>query len=193
MIAHPLISDIEAVNIVGRAIFGQGWIGGIREREGKMICAGLSSEDMDLIERRGPRPGKRGGVSIEPCPPTIAPQLDQALGRRERANAQRGTAADWLIDRFAAQRGRDRSHHVILGYDQTAIVAALKADPPRTPDTAAKRGRTRIFETIGALMLHEVAIGKRTEAEITKANGKNLQKWYGADPSTCRKARQHAF
>jgi hypothetical protein len=194
MTAQPLISDIEAINIAGRAIFAKGWIGEVRERAGKIVFADLSSEDLNLIERRGPRPGKRGGMWIEPCPQAIETQLDQALGRRERANAQRGTAAEWLVDhRIGAQRGRDRNRAVIMGYDCAAIIAALKADPPRAPDAAPKRGRSRRFEAIGALMLHEVATGKRTEAEITKAVGKNLRKWYGADPATCRKARQHAF
>jgi hypothetical protein len=195
MTAQPLISDIEAINIVGRAIFAKGWIGELRVRDGnKVAWAGLSSEELDLIERRGPRPGKSGGMLIEPCPQAFETQLDLALGRRERGNAQRGTAAEWLIDhRIGAQRGRDRNRDVIFGYDCDTIIAALKADPPRAPDTAAKRGAPRRFEAIGALMLHEVATGKRTEAEITKAPAKNLQKWYGADPATCRKAREHAF
>jgi hypothetical protein len=195
MTAHPLISGIEAINIVGRAIFAKGWIGEVRVRDGNtVVCAGLSSEDLDLIERRGPRPGKRGGIWIEPCPHAIETQLDQALGRRERANAQRGTAAEWLIDhRIGAQRGRDLNRDVIFGYDCDIIIAALKADPPRAADAAARRGRPPISGVIAAQMLQEVASGKRTEAEIKKANDKNLQKWYGADPATCRKAREHAF
>jgi hypothetical protein len=194
MTAHPLISDIEAINIVGRAIFAKGWIGELRERDGKIVRAGLSSEDLDLIERRGPQPGKRGGVWIEPCPKAIETQLDQALGRRERANAQRGTAAEWLIDhRIDAQRGRDRNRDAIIGYDRDAIIAALKADPPKAADAAARPGAPAKFTIIGALMLGDVAEGTRTEAQIKNASGKNLRKWYGADPVTCRKAYEHVF
>jgi hypothetical protein len=194
MTAHPLISEFEAINIVGRAIFAKGWIGEVRERGGKIVRDGLSSEDLDLIASRGPRPGKHGGMSIEPCPQAIETQLDRALGRRERANAQRGTAAEWLVDhRIGAQRGRVCNRDAVIGYDPDAIIKALKADPPKAPDTAARRGRPPIIDVIGALMLQDVASGKRTEAEIKKANDKNLRKWYGADPATCRKAREHAF
>src|ERR1700687_3745920 len=141
MTAHPLISEIEAINIVGRAIFAKGWIGEVAGRDGKSVRDGLWSEDLDLIARRGPRPGKRGGMSIEPCPQAIETLLDQALGRRERANAQRGTAAEWLVDhRIGAQRGRACNRDAIIGYDPDAIIKALKADPPKAPDTAAKQG-----------------------------------------------------
>jgi hypothetical protein len=186
MTAHPLISEIEAINIVGGAIFAKGWIGEARESDGKMILVGLSSEDGDLIARQGPRPGKRGGTTIEPCRQTIEKQLDQALGRRVRAEAQRGTAAEWLTDhRIDYQQGR--------GYDRDAIIAALKADPPKAPDAAARRGRSPIYGVIGGLMLQDVATGTRTEAEIKEASDKNLQKWYHADPATCRKACKHVF
>jgi hypothetical protein len=194
MTAHPLISDIEAINIVGRAIFAKGWIGEARERDGKMTLVGLSSEDLKLIADRGPRPGKRGGMSVEPCSQDIAKQLDQALGRRMRAEAQRGAAAEWLVDhRIDAQRGRACNRDAIIGYDPDAIIKALKADPPKAPDTAAKQGAPAKFIAIGALMLGDVASRKRTEAEIKKAPGKNLQKWYGVDPATCRKAIKHVF
>jgi hypothetical protein len=194
MTAHPLISDIEAINVIGRAIFAKGWIGETRVHAGKIVRVGLSSEDLDLIARRGPRPGKRGGMLIEPCPQSFETQLDQALGRRERANAQRGAAAEWLVDhRIDAQPGRARNRDAIMGYDSDAIIKALKADPPRPADTKARRGRPPIKNVIAALMQDEVAAGTRTEAEIKTANDKNLQKWYGADPATCKKARELAF
>jgi hypothetical protein len=193
MTAHPLISEIEAINIVGRAIFAKGWIGEARQRDGKMILVGLSSEDLKLIADRGPRPGRRGGTMIEPCSQDIAEQLDQALGRRVRAEAQRGTAAEWLVDRINAQPGRACNRDAIIGYDPDAIITALKADPPKAPDTAAKQGAPVKFIAIGALMLGDVADGKRTEAEIKNASGKNLRKWYSADPATCRKAYEHVF
>jgi hypothetical protein len=187
MTPRALISGIEAINIAGRAIFGKGWIGEVRERDGRPALVGLSCEDLDLIARRGPQPGKRGrGITIECCPQTIEAQLDQALGRQVRASAQRGTAAQWLIDhRCDDHRGR--------GYDPEAIIAALKADPPRHADTTATIGRPRMFEAIGALMLAQVNSGERTRAEIVKASGKNLQKWYDADPATCKRARKYAF
>jgi hypothetical protein len=187
MTAQPLISDIEAINIVGRAIFAKGWIGEARERDDRMALVGLSSEDLKLIADRGPQPGRRGrGTTIEPCPPTIEAQLDQALGRRIRAEAQRGTAAQWLVDRqIAGQQGR--------GYDRLAIIAALKADPPEPTQAVAKQGRRPIKHVIATLMQEDAASGKRTEAQIKTASGKNLQKWYDADPATCRKARDIAF
>ena len=55
MTAHPLISEIEAINIVGRAIFAKGWIGEARERGGKIFHTSLA-KDSDLIARRGPQP-----------------------------------------------------------------------------------------------------------------------------------------
>ncbi|SHH16666.1 hypothetical protein [Bradyrhizobium erythrophlei] len=187
MTARPLISEIEAINIVGRAIFAKGWIGEARAKApGKMMLVGLSSEDLDLIARRGPRPGKRGGTTIEPCRQTIEIQLDQALGRRVRAEAQRGAAAEWLMDhRIDYQQGR--------GYDPNTIIAALKVDPPKAADATARRGRPSIIGAISTSMQQEVANGTRTEAEIKKASDKNLRKWYGADPATCRKARELAF
>jgi hypothetical protein len=195
MTAQPLISDIEAINIVGRAIFAKGWIGEARERDDRMALVGLSSEDLKLIADRGPQPGRRGrGTTIEPCPPTIEAQLDQALGRRIRAEAQRGTAAQWLLDHsIDAQPGRTSNRDTIIGYDPNAIIRVLKADPPKAPDTAAKQGAPAKYIAIGALMLGDVARGTRTEAEIKKASGKNLQRWYGADPATCRKAHKHVF
>jgi hypothetical protein len=186
MTALPLISEIEAINIVGRAIFGKGWIGEARQHDSKMTLVGLSSEDIDLIEQRGPRPGKRGGTTIEPCPQTIERELDLALGRRVRAEAQRGTAAQWLLDhRIIDPQGR--------GHDRDAIIATLKADPPKPADTAAKQGAPEKFTIIGGLMLGDVAAGTRTEAQIKNASGKNLRKWYSADPATCRKAIAHVF
>jgi hypothetical protein len=194
MTAHPLISEIEAINIVGRAIFAKGWIGEARERDGKMTLVGLSSEDLKLIADRGPRPGRRGGTTIEPCSQDIAEQLDQALGRRIRTEAQRGTAAEWLVDhRIDAQPGRGSNRDTIIGYDPDAIIKALKADPPKAADTVATRGAPAKYIAIGAQMLGDVAKGTRTEAQIKNASGKNYRKWYGADPATCRRAYKHVF
>jgi hypothetical protein len=194
MTAQPLISDIEAINIVGRAIFAKGWIGEARQRDGKMILVGLSSEDLKLIADRGPRPGRRGGTTIEPCSQGVAEQLDQALGRRVRTEAQRGTAAQWLVDhRIDAQPGKDCNRDAIIGYDPDAIIKALKADPPKAADTVTTRGAPAKYIGIGAQMLGDVAAGTRTEAQIKKASGKNLQKWYDADPATCRRAFKHVF
>jgi hypothetical protein len=186
MVAKELISEIEAINIVGRAIFADGWLGEARRRDNKMILVGLSSEDGELIELRGPRTGKRGGTTIEPCPQTIEPLLDQALGRRMRAEAQRGKAADWLIE-------HDLRDDQGKGYDRDAIVTALKLDPPKPSDAPTPRGRPPRFKVIGAVMLDDVASGRRTQAEIKNANNKNLQNWYDADPATCKKARDHVF
>jgi hypothetical protein len=193
MAGKETISEIEAINIVGRTIFGDDWVGQAqlqeKQREGRrivlIVMAGLSDDDRKLIEEYGPRPGKRGGLTIETCPAEKREGRDRALSRQHRMEAQRGAAMEWLIDKGLHDHGK--------GCDRKNIVEALKSDPPRTAADAAKRGAPEKFKAIGARMLSEVDSGDRTRAEIVKASGKTLRKWYGADKVTCKKAIGFAF
>ena len=179
------ISEIEAINIVGCAIFGDDWVGQALPQDKKVVLAGLSDDDRKLIKEYGPQPAKGGGLTIEPCPAEKRAERDRALSRQLRIEAQRGAAADWLVDHRLHDQGK--------GCDRKDIVAALKSDPPRTTADATKRGAPEKFKAIGALMLAQVGSGERTRAEIVKASRKNLRKWYDADPGTCKKALDLAF
>jgi hypothetical protein len=179
------IADYEAINIVGRAIFGDDWAGQLHPqmKNKELSRAGLSDDDRRLIAEYGPRPGKRGGLTIEPCPPAQRAGRDRALSKLHRGDGQRGAAMDWLIDHGLRDHGK--------GYEQDAVMAALKLDPPIT--AARGRGKPPIYEVLGAQMRNEVDSRKRSQAEIMKAGDKVLQNWYDHDPQTCKKARKFAF
>jgi len=162
---------IEAIDFVGKTIFGRDWIGKQTDKEKK------------LIEEYGPRLAKRGGMTIEPCPPDLLSKLDQALSRAQRVLPQRGAAADWLLD-----HGLVRAD----GCDMAAIASALAKYPISETELGAKVGRPPKYVEISIQMKMDVASDKRTEIAIRTAIGKQLQGWYGADPATCRKARKFA-
>src|ERR1017187_9521260 len=98
MAGKKTISHIEAINIVGKGIFAEDWIGEALLRDKEMIFLGISADERALIEEYSPRPGIRGGITIKPCPSSLQAKVERALGRRERIPAQRGAAADWLLD-----------------------------------------------------------------------------------------------
>src|ERR1700730_344134 len=154
MAGKDTISEIEAVNIVGNAIFGDDWVGQALPQDKKIVMAGLSDDDRKLIEEYGPPPGNRGGITIEPCPAEKRASRDRALSRLHRIDAQRGAAVEWLIDKGLHDHGK--------GCDRKDIVDALKSHPPRTEADAAKVGAPVKFKAIGALMLSEVDSGGRT-------------------------------
>ena len=183
MAGKEKISHIEAINIVGKALFAGDWIGEILLQHGKeIVFCGISAEERALIEEYGPRPGVRGGVTIKPCPSASQAKIERALGRRERIPAQRGAAADWLQDRGLLGFGCDRD----------AIVSALVAQPTDAPPKK-KVGRRRKFEAIALLMVADVAALRQTQHWLKNCDGKNLKAVYGADEKTCRKARDLAI
>jgi hypothetical protein len=160
---------IEAIDFVGKTIFGRDWIGKQTDKE------------KELIEKYGPRPAKRGGMTIEPCPSDLLSELDRALSRAQRVLPQRGAAADWLLD-----HGLVRTD----GCEMAAIASALAKYPTSETALGAKVGRPSRYVEISIQMKMDVASTKRTQIAIKSAIGKQLQDWYGADPATCRKARK---
>lgn len=157
------------ITVVGKHLFGHDWIGE------------QSDEEIKLIEKYGPRSGKRGGMTIKPCPPELLTKLDRALSRAQRVLPQRGAAADWLLDRGLLSFER---------CDPIALAAALAKQPPADKvSTVSKVGRPRKIEEIAHRMLLDIADGRRTEQQLkAKENGKNLSHWYDADRTTCKKA-----
>jgi hypothetical protein len=166
------ISHIEAIDIVGKSIFGSDWIGK------------LTKEDHALIAKHGPRAGKRGGTTIDPCPTKLTSQLDRALGKAQRISPQRGAAADWLLDHGLVHAD---------GCDLTAVASALAKRPISEGSPGPNQGRPAKFEAIAILMQTDIAAGTQTLQSLRKAYGKNLQEWYGADPKTCKRARDLAL
>jgi hypothetical protein len=163
---------IEAIDFVGKTIFGRDWIGK------------QTDEEKGLIDKYGPRPAKRGGMTISPCPPELLSKLDRALSSAQRVLPQRGAAADWLLD-----HGLVRDD----GCDMVAIASALAKCPTSETALGAKVGRPSRYVEISIQMKMDVASAKRTPIAIKTAIGKQLQGWYGADPATCRKARKLAL
>jgi hypothetical protein len=157
------------VTLVGKHLFGRDWIGELTE------------EEQALFAKYGPRPGKYGGGTIiDPCPANMVSRLDRALGREQRILHQRGAAAEWLHDHGLLHVG---------GCDPAMLASALAKQPPAgEASTVLKVGRPRRFEAIAIRMKMDLATGRRTEQELIKAYGKNLQGWYGADIKTCKKA-----
>jgi hypothetical protein len=155
--------------VVGKHLFGHDWIGE------------QTDEEIELIEKYGPRPGKRGGMTIKPCPPELLTKLDQALSRSQRVLPQRGAAADWLLD------------HGLLSFercDPIALAAALAKQPPADKvSTVSKVGRPRRIEEIAHRIKFDLDADRLTEQQLReKGNGKNLAHRYGADIKTCKKA-----
>jgi len=158
------------ITVVGKHLFGRDWIGD------------LSKDDQALLAKYGPRPGKHGGVTIDPCPAAeVASALDRALGRAHRIAPQRGAAADWLCDRGLLH---------VEGCDPAILASALAKQRHGEASMGPRPGAPRKFEAIANLMLIDLATGRRTLESLKEAYGKNLQEWYGADPKTCKKARK---
>jgi hypothetical protein len=162
---------IEAIDFVGKTIFASDWIGK------------LTDEEKELIEKYGPQPARRGGMTIKPCPPELLSKLDRALSRAQRVLPQRGAAADWLLDHGLVHAD---------GCDLTAVASALAAHPSSEP-VKKRRGRPGKIGAIALLMQRDMAVGRRTRQSIQKAYGKNLTEWYRADAKTCRNARRLAL
>jgi hypothetical protein len=178
---NKIVPVVEAINIVGRALFAPDWIGEMLFGEKAPIFPSISQEEKLIIDEFGPRPGTRGGVTAKPC--TSQAKLERALGRWHMIPAQRGAAADWLVERgLLASAGCDRDE----------IVALLGARPK---DVAARKkgGRRRKFEAISLLMIEDIATSRRTRSWLADADGKNLAHAYNADPKTCKKARDLAL
>jgi hypothetical protein len=181
MSTGKILTQIEAINIVGRAIFNDDWVGEFRDGGKKILLAGLSDEDRKLIEDYGARPGKRGGLTIEPCPTEDRPRRDRAISRLNRIEAQRGAAADWLLD-----------HHLVHlnGCDLDVVTTALACRP--SEERASKVGAPPKFEAIALRMLADLNAGRQTRDSLHVA-GKILANAYGADAKTCKKARDLAL
>jgi hypothetical protein len=157
------------ITVVGKHLFGHDWIGE------------QTDEEIKLIEKYGPRSGKRGGMTIKPCPPELLTKLDRALSRAQRVLPQRGAAADWLLDRGLLSFER---------CDPIALAAALAKQPPADKvSTVSKVGRPRRIEEIAHRIKLDIDADRLTEQELrAKGNGKNLAHRYGADRATCKKA-----
>jgi hypothetical protein len=81
MAGKEIISHIEAINIVGKVLFAEDWIGEALLRDKEMIFPGIPPDQRALIEELGPRPARRGGITIKPCPSSLQAKLERALGR----------------------------------------------------------------------------------------------------------------
>jgi hypothetical protein len=126
MDSKTMISHVEAINVVGKALFADNWIGEMLFRDKEVIFPGIATDERTLIEEYGPRAAVRGGITIKPCPSaTLQAKLERALGRQQLIPAQRGAAADWLFDHGLAHAD---------GCDSTAIASAISG--PSTRDVA---------------------------------------------------------
>lgn len=115
----PITAAIEKT---GRVLFGDDWIGELTQRE------------IDLLVTHGPRLAKGAVGSIAPCPQKYRRALDRAIGRDHRANSQRDTALDWLL-----QHGLVTVHS--LSCDAAALSRALARHGVLTAATSAGKGR----------------------------------------------------
>jgi hypothetical protein len=126
MSAARSVDVATARDMAGREIFGEDWIERMSPAEEKLItdyCPDFAALPVGETFRAG---------IIEPCPTALRDRLHDAIGRCIRMNAQRTTAADWLMRHAPpAQFG---------SYDAGALEAAI-AKIEQQP--AAKPGRGR--------------------------------------------------
>jgi hypothetical protein len=88
--AHEVTRDCARERI-GKAIYGEDWIGDLRTAEIELLSGPYGIRKKTLLNGRPID-------FIDVCPPDLRAQLDQALGRQLRAWAQLSSTVDWMDD-----------------------------------------------------------------------------------------------
>ncbi|MGH6672345.1 MAG: hypothetical protein ACRECV_10290 [Xanthobacteraceae bacterium] len=166
---------------VGRAIFGNDWLGG------------RPDDEWALIRSHGPKKAlvvRTDGSTvwlphITPCPPTLVRKLDEALGRAERAQAQFVTVDTWIQEYVCVP-------HPAHGGDRKVFNATLRAYEAGKPDGRGARPRGPkpvTLERVVAEMRAHLDSGTLTAEGLHNAKEENLASGYGCSRDVVRKAR----
>jgi hypothetical protein len=170
------IEAAEARRLVGKALYGDDWIGELSSKELKLLTGPNGPQRKRLSNGRT--------INIIPrCSPSLRNKLDLAWGRGERAYLQLATAIDVLHD-----------HGFIFGdkvFDLDRFKMFLsKISRPNTELQKRSVGKPRVLiEGVVTRMASDMRVGIGIEA----LKGKELAVKYGVSRNTAVAARREVL
>jgi hypothetical protein len=171
------ISLDDMREIVGKAIFGSDWIGGLSDQDWKLITGefGIKRRDRTGVD------GIFKSPVIKRCPPYSAPKLDRAIGRAARADAQYSTVDAWIVDHGlplspTELARREAFDHLLREFERQSAPPARKRGP-----------QTGILERVMADMRSV------PRDELDAMAEKELEHRFGAKRERCREARRRVL
>jgi hypothetical protein len=170
------IEATEAHRLVGKALYGDDWIGELSSKELKLLTGPNGPQRKRLSNGRT--------INIIPrCPPSLRNKLDIAWGRGERAYLQLATAIDVLHD-----------HGFIYGakvFDSGRFKMFLsKISHPNTELQKRSVGKPRdLIEGVVIRMTSDM----RGLVDIESLKGKELAVKYGVSRNTAVAARREVL
>jgi hypothetical protein len=169
---------------VGRLMYSAGWIGGLADDEWKL----LKSRGIMMRARTRLDGTPVQLPHIDPCPRTIIPNLDRALGRAARSDAQYCTVDSWIED-----RGFPVDPHVLADRKLFNSILArefYKKKPLARSTMHVQRGpKPKILSAVMAAMKDDLAKGNLSRVELREMPDKELEAKYYAKRSSVREAR----
>jgi hypothetical protein len=171
--------EIEAAAariLVGKAIFGDDWIGPLSQRELDLL-SGPSGPQRKIL------PNGRVINIIPPCPANLRGKLDLAIGRAERAYLQEAMTIDVMHEAgftdVAKRFDRDRVHEFLK-----------KINQPKSQSNKRPAGKPR--DLIDGVILR-MASDVRRGVGVESMKGKELAAKYGVSRGTAVNARKELF
>jgi hypothetical protein len=178
---NAAISLNEMRERVGRAVFGDDWLGGVSQADWELIRGHYGIRHRNEPTAAGIRP-----LEIKPCPKTIAASLDRAIGRAARADAQYSTVDSWIEDRGLPIDPRISADRAIFN----RILHETRSDSGLTSIPIRRGPKPRILNRIVEQMQNDLSEKKITRSELATFLEKELADRYQATRERVRTARE---
>jgi hypothetical protein len=177
-----VISLNEMRERVGPVLFGEDWIGEATDGDWKLITGDYGIKQGD----RHTADGIRKKPTIKPCPKTLAPKLERALGRHARADAQYSAVDSWLEDLGFLWTADRKLFNKALNKEKTDAQAA----PPQKNQPGPK---PKVLPRIMAAMTTDLNDKKLSRDQFEKMPDKELEFRYEARRQSVREARKRVL
>jgi hypothetical protein len=178
-----IISLNEMRERVGPVLFGEDWIGEATDGDWKLITGDYGIKQGD----RRTADGIRKIPTIKPCPKTLAPKLERALGRHARADAQYSAVDSWLEDHLGFLSTADRKlFNKALNKERRDVQAAPSQKPQPGP-------KPKVLPRIMAAMTTDLNDKNLSRDQLEKMPDKELEFRYQARRQSAREARKRVL
>lgn len=121
--AQDIMTRDQARERIGKAIYGDDWIGNLRPDEIDLLSGPYGIRKKTL-------PNGRPIDFIDVCPPDVRSRLDLALGRQLRSWAQLSATVDWMDDHGISVRETSIGRSIVDNAVMWIANAIRRADPP---------------------------------------------------------------
>lgn len=170
----------EMREVVGKKIFGKDWFGGVSDKDWALITGPYG------IKKRARASAGGFPAEIVPCPPSVASDLDRAIGRAARADAQYQTVDSWIEDRGLLSLTVPAERRIFEQHCRESF-----ATPKAL--TTAKRGRKATLRPrVIADMREQLQQGATSFEQLRDMSDKDMEFRYRAGRQTCNEARKES-